>query len=68
MEKVQKSSNSVCYTSSELFTIDIVFVGKFESKRTLGRPRCRGEIIVKWISYAAGYDGVHWIHVAQTRN
>lgn len=47
---------------------DVVFVGKLESKRSLGRPRCRWEIILKLISCTAGYDGVHWIHVAQARD
>ena len=41
-----------------------VLVGKPEGKSRLGRPRRRGEIILKWI-FRNWVGGVDWIDLAQ---
>jgi hypothetical protein len=49
-------------------------VGKPEGRRPLGRPRCRGRIILEWILGETVWEGIErivllegvdWIHLAQ---
>jgi hypothetical protein len=42
-------------------------VGTRESKRPLGRPRCRWEDNIKMDLREIGIDGVNWIRLAQNR-
>jgi hypothetical protein len=42
-----------------------ILVAKPERKRTLGRPMCRWEDIIKSDLKGGGFEGVNWIHVAQ---
>jgi hypothetical protein len=44
-----------------------VLVGRPEGKRSLGRPRCRGEDNFKLDLREKGIDGVNWIQLAQDR-
>jgi hypothetical protein len=44
-----------------------VFVGKPESKRSLGRPRRRWENNIKLDLRERGIDGVNWIQLPQDR-
>jgi hypothetical protein len=44
-----------------------VLVGRPESKRPLGRPRCRWEDNIKMDLGETGIDGANWIRLAQDR-
>jgi hypothetical protein len=44
-----------------------VLIGRLESKRTLGRPRCRWEDNIKMDFREIGIDGANWIQLAQVR-
>jgi len=44
-----------------------VLVGRSESKRPLGRPRCRWENNIKMDLTETGIDGANWIRLAQDR-
>jgi hypothetical protein len=44
-----------------------VLVGRPESKRPLGRPRCRWEDNIKMDLREVGIDGTNWIQLAQDR-
>jgi hypothetical protein len=44
-----------------------VLVGRPESKKPLGRPRCRWEDNIKMDLREIGIDGANWIKVAQDR-
>jgi hypothetical protein len=41
-----------------------ILIGKSEGTRPLGIPRCRREIILKWI-LKTEYDVMDWIYLAQ---
>jgi hypothetical protein len=43
-------------------------MGKPEKKRPLGRPRCRQEDNIKMDLREIGWDGMHWIDIAQDRD
>ena len=45
-----------------------VLVGKPESKRPLGRPRCRWEDNIKMDLQEVGCGGMDWIELAQDRD
>jgi predicted small integral membrane protein len=45
-----------------------VIVGKPESKRPMGRLRCRRDDNIKMDLQEAGYGGMDWIELAQNRN
>jgi len=45
-----------------------VFVGKYEGKRPLGRPRCRWEDNTKMGLQEVGCGGMDWIELAQDRD
>jgi hypothetical protein len=45
-----------------------VFVGKLGGKRPLGRPRHRWEDNTIINLREIGWDGMHWIHLAQDRD
>ena len=45
-----------------------VLVGKPESKRSLGRPRCRWEDNIKMDLREVGCDPGEWIALAEVRN
>jgi hypothetical protein len=44
-----------------------VLVGRPESKKLLGRPRCRWEDNIKLDIRDIGIDGANWIRLAQDR-
>jgi hypothetical protein len=44
-----------------------VLVGRPESKRPLGRPRCRWDDNIKMDLWEIGIDGVNWIRLVQGR-
>jgi hypothetical protein len=44
-----------------------VFIGRFEGKRPLGRPRHRWEDNIKTDLREIGIDGANWIQLAQDR-
>jgi hypothetical protein len=44
-----------------------ILVGRPESKRPLGRPRCRWEDNIKLDLREIGIDGTNWIQLAQDR-
>jgi hypothetical protein len=44
-----------------------VLVGRPESKRPLGRPRCKWEDNIKRDLREIGIDGMNWIQLAQDR-
>jgi hypothetical protein len=44
-----------------------VLVGRPESKRPLGRPRCRWEDNIKMDLREIGIDGANWIQLTQDR-
>jgi len=44
-----------------------VLVGKPEGKTPLGRPRCRWEDEIKMDLKEVGWEGLHWIDLAQDR-
>jgi len=43
-----------------------ILVGKSEGKRPLERLRCRWEDNIRLDLREVGWDGVDWIHLAQT--
>ena len=43
-----------------------VFVGNPESRRALGRPRCRWEDILR--NLQIGWEGVYWVDLNQCRD
>ena len=45
-----------------------VLVGKYEGKRTLGRPRRRWEDNIKIDFHDVGCEGMDWIEMAQVRD
>jgi hypothetical protein len=45
-----------------------ILVGKPESKRPLGRPRCRWVDNIKIDLNEIGWHGVDWINLAQVRD
>jgi hypothetical protein len=45
-----------------------VLVGKPEAKRSLGRPRRRGEDNIKMNLQVVGCEGMEWIELAQDRD
>jgi hypothetical protein len=45
-----------------------ILVGKPERKRSVGRPRCRGEDNIRMGLREIGWEDVDWIHLAQHRN
>jgi hypothetical protein len=45
-----------------------VLVGKYETKRPLGRPRCRWENKIKMDLQKVGWGGKDWTDLAQDRN
>jgi len=45
-----------------------VLVGKYETKRPLGRPRYRWENKIKMDLQEVGWGGRDWIDLAQDRN
>jgi hypothetical protein len=45
-----------------------IFVGKPEGKRSLGRPRHRGEGNIRMDVREIGWEGVDWMHLAQDRD
>jgi hypothetical protein len=47
---------------------NIIFVGKPEEKRPLGRPSRRWEDNIKMGLQEIGWDGVGWIHLAEDRD
>jgi hypothetical protein len=44
-----------------------ILVGRPESRRPLGRPRCRWEDNIKMDLREIGIDGANWIQLAQDR-
>jgi len=42
-----------------------VLVGKYETKRPLGRPRCRWEDKMKMDLQEVGLGGMDWVDLAQ---
>jgi hypothetical protein len=47
---------------------DKVLVGKFKSKKSLGKPRCRWDSNIKTDLKEIGWEGVDWTHLAQDRD
>jgi hypothetical protein len=45
-----------------------VLVGKSDGKRSLGRPSCRWEDVIKTDLREDWLGGVKWIHLAQDRD
>jgi hypothetical protein len=45
-----------------------ILVGKPEGKRSLGRPQCSGLDNIKMDLRETGWDGMHWIDLAQDRD
>jgi hypothetical protein len=45
-----------------------ILVGKPEGRRPLGRPRCRWVDNIKMDLREIGWDGVHWVDLAQDRD
>jgi hypothetical protein len=45
-----------------------ILVGRRETRRLLGRPRCRWEDNIKMDLREVGFGDVDWIHLAQDRD
>jgi hypothetical protein len=45
-----------------------ILAGKFESKRTLGGPKCRWEHNIGMDLVEIGWEGVDWIHLPQDKD
>jgi hypothetical protein len=57
-----------CSTNGETRNAYRILVGKPERKRSLGRPRHRWVDNIKLDLRKIGWDGMHWINLAQDRD
>jgi hypothetical protein len=57
-----------CRTNGEKRNAYRILVGKAEGKKPLGRPRRKWVDTIKMDHREIGWDGMHWIDLAQDRD